>query len=220
MAGSAERKEEETVPLFETLSILGLYNFSDKIFDELQLPDGVDRDLVIPSILAECSDFCLLYPNWDFMQSMIGVWSRAELHIWDAMQKSISFEYDPLENYDRKEEIQRESSGKSSDTVTGSSTSNTTGHTEATGARTSFNSNNFQPAAKDETDSTGSSTGTTLNTSLGTASGSEKVTARVHGNIGVMTYQTMIEGYRGVSNFNVVDFIVNSFKNRFCVQVY
>ena len=220
MAGSAERKEEETVPLFETLSILGLYNFSDKIFDELQLPDGVDRDLVIPSILAECSDFCLLYPNWDFMQSMIGVWSRAELHIWEAMQKSISFEYDPLENYDRKEEIQRESSGKSSDTVTGSSTGNTTGHTEATGARTSFNSNNFQPAAKDETDSTGSSTGTTMNTSQGTASGSEKVTARVHGNIGVMTYQTMIEGYRGVSNFNVVDFIVGSFKNRFCVQVY
>lgn len=43
---------------------------------------------------------------------------------------------------------------------------------------------------------------------------------RTHGNIGVTTSQQMIEAERKVSAFNIYDYIVQSFKARFCIMVY
>lgn len=40
------------------------------------------------------------------------------------------------------------------------------------------------------------------------------------GNIGVTTTQEMIEEERRVSQFNVIDYIVDSFKRRFCLLIY
>ena len=42
----------------------------------------------------------------------------------------------------------------------------------------------------------------------------------VHGNTGFYTKQKMIEQERHIAEYNVIDVIINSFKNRFCLQVY
>lgn len=208
------------MPNFPTLSIQGLFAYDDRIFDRLTLPEGMDRDTLLPLLLSECSDFCLLYPDWDFMRIMIGKWSASELNIWTAMWKSIQFEYNPLENYDRSEEISRESTGESESNSTSTGSVGATAESTATGGRTSFNSGDIRTAASDTTE-TESSTATSAQTTAGTtASGAETVTARAHGNIGVTTPAQMIAGYREAENFNVYDFIVNSFKNRFCIQCY
>lgn len=43
---------------------------------------------------------------------------------------------------------------------------------------------------------------------------------RAHGNIGVTTTQQMIEQERSAVKFNMYDYIVESFKQRFCILVY
>lgn len=40
------------------------------------------------------------------------------------------------------------------------------------------------------------------------------------GNIGVTTTQQMIEQERNISEFNIYDYIVRSFKRRFCIMLY
>ena len=170
---------------FASLSIYGLYTYNAEIFDNLVLPAGLDKDLLVSDILTECSDFALLYPNYDFMKMLIGVWSQKELLIWTRLHESETIEYNPIENYDRHESISR--------SVT----------SEATG----------ESAANSKASSTGE-------TSKNAASGVETVVNHTHGNIGVTTAQQMIEGYREVSKFCVYDYIVQSFKDRFCVQVY
>lgn len=45
-------------------------------------------------------------------------------------------------------------------------------------------------------------------------------TLHTHGNIGTMTVQQMIREERDISKFNLVDYIVDSFKQRFCILVY
>lgn len=47
-----------------------------------------------------------------------------------------------------------------------------------------------------------------------------KHSGRTHGNIGVTTSQQMIEAERKISEFNIYDYIVQSFKKRFCILVY
>lgn len=203
-----------------SLSILGLYEWSENIFDNLELPDGLDRDVVISEIVTECADFCLLYPDYDFMKMLIGVWSKKEKRVWEDLLRSESFEYNPIENYDRYEQITREVEGESTASGTSSNTSSGNGSSTATGAQTAYNSNEFADTGKTTSTSTtsGTDSGTTSNES--TSNGTETVNAHLHGNIGVTTAQQMIAGYREISDFCTVDFIVQSFKDRFCIQVY
>lgn len=45
-------------------------------------------------------------------------------------------------------------------------------------------------------------------------------TLHTHGNIGTMTVQSMILEQRNVVQFNLMDYIIDSFKQRFCILVY
>lgn len=202
------------------VSILGLYNFSEDIFSELLLPDGVDKNILVPSILAECSDFNLLYPNYDFMRFMIGIWSANEFDIWKAMQESTELEYNPIENYDRYESITREVESTGTTQEEATSASENGGNSESVEGRTAFNSVAFQDTGKVGTESSGNSSSESNSNATTTNSGTEIVTNHMHGNIGVTTAQQMIAGFREISNFSVYDYIVNSFKNRFCIQIY
>lgn len=186
------------------LSILGLYNYDQSIFDNLEIPDELDRDVLISSILAECSDFALLYPNFDFMKMMIGVWSKNEQKIWEAMETSVDQTYNPIHNYDRYEELSRNVTGDHSNSVT-----DTGGNTNY---NTSFDSNEQRQTDKSEAQNTrvDSGTGRTI----------ETVSNHMYGNIGVTTAAQMLQGYREVNDFSVIDFIVHSFANRFCIQIY
>lgn len=53
-----------------------------------------------------------------------------------------------------------------------------------------------------------------------TGSGTRGRTLHTHGNIGTMTVQQMIKEQRDIAKFNLVDYIVDSFKQRFCILVY
>lgn len=206
--------------MFASLSILGLYEYNEDIFANLHLPEGVDADILIPEICTECSDFALLYPDYDFMKMLIGVWSTKEQRIWAAMVESTEFEYNPIENYDRHESIQRSitSSATGSSTSSGSVAEQNGG--TSTGSQTAFNSDTFKDTSKTTSSGTGSTTTQGSDSAQQSGTGSETVTTHIHGNIGVVTAQQMIAGFREISDFSVYDFIVQSFKNRFCVQVY
>ena len=87
-----------------TLSILGLYQYNDQLFDGLRLPEGVDRETLINNLLAETAEFEVLYPDAEFMANMITVWSTKELPVWEELEKTRHYDYDPISNYDRNEE--------------------------------------------------------------------------------------------------------------------
>lgn len=53
-----------------------------------------------------------------------------------------------------------------------------------------------------------------------TGDGTRGRTLHTHGNIGTMTVQQMIREERDVVKFNLIDYIVDSFKQRFCILVY
>lgn len=82
------------------LSITGLYEYNSDLFSGLTVPDGMDRDTVIRTILMECSEFSLIYPSYTFMKMAIANWSKVEAGIWEKMYKTESMEYNPLWNVD------------------------------------------------------------------------------------------------------------------------
>lgn len=205
---------------FASLSIYGLYSYNPQIFDNLVLPDGLDKDLLVSDILTECSDFTLLYPNYDFMKMLIGVWSQKELLIWTRLHESETIEYNPIENYDRHESISRNVSSEASGESIANSKASSTGSGTSKAGRTAYDSGSIKDVAQTDNINADQSQGDSTESSSSSTSGVETVVNHAHGNIGVTTAQQMIEGYREVSKFCVYDYIVQSFKDRFCVQVY
>lgn len=198
-----------------TLSILGLYNYDNSIFDNLVTPFD-DNDNLVQNILMECAELEILYPDADFMKFAIGAWSQKQLPIWNKLYNTEKLEYNPLENANRTEEtndtsiINESNSGNNKSTVDGNSTN--------TRQVFPFDGNISQPQYIDdivphqESDNnyTDNREGQNTFTSIKT----------VKGSIGVVTPQEMIEQERNVSNFSTVNYIIEQFKHRFCILVY
>lgn len=227
-----------------TVSLLGLKRLNDGILGELVVPDGVDVELVKDNLLAETAELEVIYPDAIFMQAMIGRWSAKELPIWERLYKTTLLEYNPIENYDRMEEwteaedtkknTEADATGTSKTDTDGTSTreSNTDGVINDQKYVSAYNETYFTPTERDN--NTQNEKNNSEQKDVGTVSvktSAENTTdetgnrnllrkGRAHGNIGVTTSQQMIEAEREVALYNIIDVIINSFKNRFCLQVY
>lgn len=186
------------------LSVLTLYNYDNALFDGLILPDGMDRETLINNLVAECAEFEILYPNPVVLKPLIAVWAAKEKAVWDKLRSTQLYEYDPISNYDRTETWN--TNGSNSGTRTGSSNGTVNNNI------TTFDSNTSQPRDS-------SSTNGSVNETVGGTS-SETRTGRAYGNIGVTTTQEMIEAERRVAQFSLYDYIINSFRQRFCLLMY
>ena len=91
------------------LSIMGMYEYDNSLFDGLNVPTYtdknnvvhvVDKSKVIQSILLNCAELEILYQNLDTMKLAIGVWSAAEQDTWKKMYATVMMEYNPLWNVD------------------------------------------------------------------------------------------------------------------------
>lgn len=88
------------------LSITGLYNADDTIFDLMQFPSKFteeQKENVKQNILIDCAELECLYPNPIVMKNIIGIWSRKELPYWERVYNASLLEYNPIENYRRNE---------------------------------------------------------------------------------------------------------------------
>lgn len=115
-----------------SMSVIGLYNWDDRLFSQLQLPAGVNAQTVEENILMECGELTVLYPDWDFMYRAIKWWSEKELPTWERVYKLSLLEYNPIENYDRiEDELEQENVAEKRSRASESArnTSNTSGST-------------------------------------------------------------------------------------------
>ena len=96
-----------------TMTVLGLYNYNDTLFNDMQLPDGVDPDNVVSNLLLELAELEVIYPSWITMQRAISDWSKARVSSWERMLLALNSDYDPIENYDRREDWSDNSTGNS-----------------------------------------------------------------------------------------------------------
>ena len=191
----------------EFLSIVTLLNYDEHLFDDVMLPaldmdgDGVDdhfidKDILINEICFECSDLQLIYPDGDYMKTMLGYWSKSEQNVWRKMFYTDCVEYNPLWNVDA--DVIETNSGDNSGTSKGNNTESVKG----------YNSDDWAEHTKDDTDSESS------------GKWSESRKTRRTGNIGITSSQELLERERAVAQFNIYKYIVDSFKRRFCVMVY
>lgn len=188
---------------------MGMYEYDPTVFDGFDSPSFTDdnnvihtlnRDNVINEILLQCAELELIYPSVDIMKLAIGVWSASEQRSWEKLYKSMFLEYNPIWNVDATE----------TETNERDISRHLTGSNDNTESVQGFNSNEWSEAKKN----------------VGNGTNNETVnddyinTKRRTGNIGVTASQDLIKKEREISEFNIVKFITQSFKERFCILIY
>lgn len=210
------------------------------LFDNLVLPEGIDKDDVTDNIMLEGSEFEVVYPDPDLFRAAIGVWGRKYYRTFDKWIKALNIDYDPLENYDRNEhwkDTGDEDSNSEALNVANTTTSNTTDSTSGNDRSgnsenqvSAFDSSSYQPSEKtiysedtDTTETIDSSGSVASNNSDSSEYHKDNVNehdGRIHGNIGVTTSQQMLQAELDVQRFNIVQQITDLFLQEFCIMIY
>ena len=221
------------------LSILGFYNYDASVFDNLQLPDGINKELVIDNILLDNAELSLIYTDLDFMRYAIGSWSRTEQEIWNRLNKAFNEEYNPIWNVDENTKEVREIDRTGDDTRDVTNSSNANSNTTNSSTNSSTTTDDGSSSSSSSSSNTNTNTNTNDTTSLGTTKGeikengksneigshNEKITETFTrsrgGNIGVTKSTELIESELEVRpKLNIYKYISNSFKKRFCNMIY
>lgn len=221
------------------LSLEGLYNYDSTLFAGFTVPKQIDKNVAITTICTKSRELELLYPDLSFMKNRITWWSKKNQKSWEKLASTLVLKYDPIENYDRKEEwsenTTHDNSVDKNNTIESNSNNTRTDNTNriengsSTHQNTAFNSG-LKDSDKDYGSNTVRNTGTekyTDNTSvtntdntLDVGTQSHSYEGRTHGNIGVTTTQQMIDEERRVAMFNLYDVIADSFVEEFCLMIY
>ena len=225
------------------ITLIGMEKFLNpekSVFDNMILPDGIDRETLIGSIIMRCQEFELLYSDPDFMTAAVNIWSRKNYRTFDKWVKALNIEYEPLYNYDRTEEYTDEHKGKFDNKANGTSTQTNnltetrdlTGSNDSTTTGSSKAYNDADLIEKEETvldqdtteGGTVTNTGTVGNVSNTGENGSDEYTnnhkARMFGNIGVTTSQQMLQSELDIARWNLYEHIADLFASEFCIMIY
>lgn len=224
------------------LDLLGIYKFDNTVLDLLELPededgnDVIDRDTLRDNLLMDTAEMEILYPDASFLKLAIGSWSKKQVPIWTELYKSTQFEYNPIWNVDGTVVEERDLAGtdyRTDDHTTerthDDQMERTHDDTVTTDVSTyGYNSSTAAPTDKSEASHDGTitdaHTGTITDTDTGTinhdTTDTGSITTTRQGNIGVTSTQSLIKEQRDVVQFNIMDYIINDFKNRFCLLVY
>jgi hypothetical protein len=221
------------------LTVEGLYNYDNTLFDGFNVPGGLVKQIAINTILMRTRELEILYPDFFYMKNRITIWSNKYQINWKKLYDTTVLEYNPIENYDRMEDwtdtddetstSARDNTRNTTNSVKSTSTNEIMNSVNVTDQNTAFNAG-LADHAKQITDGDTTENGTITNTETGKDTENESVnggrtgkhtrTGRAHGNIGVTTSQQMIQSERDLVVFNLYDVIAESFIENFCLMIY
>lgn len=194
------------------INTLMFYHWDPTLFNDLPLPADLDRDEVVGSILEETSDFPVLITDLETLRAAINLWGAHRLPIWEHLIETTKYQYNPIENYDRREE--ESTNNQRSGSLT--SVTQRTGEDTDTESVSAFNQAGMTDHTLSATHYGSGSTGTD------TDNRREDIARElyVHGNIGVTSSQDMIKQEREIADFDIIDIIVSEYKKKFCIVIY
>ena len=229
------------------ITLIGMEKFLNpdhSIFEELTLPDGIDKDTFIGAVILRCQEFEVLYSDPEFMIQAVKVWGMKNYWTFDRWVKLINKQYDPLYNKDYHEEISDihygqfnksgsgSNSGSSSESSDYTRTDNLANSSTDTHSEKAYNDSGYVGTTQDASSGTntgsqrnaGQTTGSVSNQSSNSESGSDNHTdthtSHGYGNIGVTAAQTLFMMETEVAAWNMYEHMADLFASEFCIMIY
>lgn len=179
------------------MTLIGQYRYHSDLFEYLTLPEAIDKETFIDTLMTVYGEFPTIYPNPDYMKWFIGLWGRKSQQDLLKISQALLDDYNPLHNYDRYEEY-------TDNVENGINTSGTSENQVS-----AYNVNTYQPDNKTITN--GETSGTEDRTHSG----------HLYGNIGVTTSQQMLEAELKLrAESNLYNIVTGLLAKEICIMVY
>lgn len=219
------------------LTLNSMLDYYGNTFDNIVIPDGADKEVLIDTIRDYCGDNECRYYDPIKLKKMVEVFFKMHQYKYERLWLSTQQEYEMIENYDRKEETTENIKGDTTRSNKGSAetTTDTTSITDRSKNSSNINSISAYNAQdfsnKDKAVLESSENDTDTNNMRSNASGTSEdkenenrnrtVSTRAHGNIGVTTSQQMIRSEReDVANFSWYYTVAMDFEDAITISVY
>lgn len=210
------------------MTLIGMEAFLNpehSVFENLELPEGINKDDLIGAITLRCQEFELLYSDPDFMTAAVTLWSKKYYWTFNKWITVMNKQYDALYNKDYYEDVTDTHQGSSQSSGNSQTINDLRSEIDATNEHSekAYNSGStFVPTVKDDTDSVTTDTGTVSGTASNTASDSytKGHTYHGYGNIGITSAQELFQKEIDVARFNLMDQIADLFCQEFCIMIY
>lgn len=202
------------------LTMIGLYNFDSTLFDDITLPSGINKDVLIAEILRQCGEFEVLYPNLDFLKFMISNWSDKHYRTFEKWVEGLAEEFNPLHNYDRHEVYTDTHISKDDESSSSHSTTSTTSGGSTNRNVAAYDAATLQPREGETTSGTGSGSGDSSGSINRTGEETIKHEAHLYGNIGTTKSTEMLLDFLSAERWNIYEHIAELFVDEFCIRVY
>lgn len=87
------------------VTLIGFYMYDNTLFDGLDLPTQIEKDLLVDTILTRGGEYEAIYSDADFLKMAISSWSKRWKPVFTEWARAFDNlkEVAPLENYDRLE---------------------------------------------------------------------------------------------------------------------
>lgn len=203
------------------MNLLNIINFNSAmgypdLFADIQLPTGIDKEILVNNILKECWDLEPIYPQPILFKKMIDAFFAKKYSDYFRMYTALSDEYNPLHNFDRYEE--KDENRQNDRTYKRNMDSENSANTETTNKVSAYDSNGFSNSDLENIDDN-SSQNVSIDDTDNTV---DTYTTKNHlyGNIGVTTSQQMLESEINLrSKHNIYDIITFDFRAQFMLRL-
>lgn len=203
-----------------TLTLIGLYNYDNTLFDNWTLPDGVDADTLKNTILLDGGEFEALYSDIDFLKLAIETVADKWYRTFEKWTSALNLTYDPIYNYDRYESWTDDGTTKNTDTTTNKGTAQSSGKSVNNSFVNAYDNNTLVQDAQTEASQTEQANTSNTNNSTQNGSHNTEHTGHIYGNIGVTTSQDMLKAELDLARWNLYEHIASVFIRELCIMVY
>ena len=219
--------------MLSKLTIVGLTRFSDgHLWDNLDLPEGIDKDVFINQVILRGGEFPLLYPDLEFMKFQIGEFSKKWKRTFERWAKADEFEYEALFNLDVTTVRTETGNNEENESISSNSShnelgsGNSTGNGSSTHSKAAYDSGTFQPTEMDvnsnSVTSNSSSNGSKTESEISSGKSKHNISIEEvrRGNQGVTMSQELLDAERNVWMWNIYTHAADLFINEYCVCLY
>ena len=195
------------------MTLQGFYEWDNHLFDDVVLPSGLDKDVLIRTIIRKSGDLYSYYQQPDRLKQNITDWFNVAMYEqFKRMYEVITVTYDPIHNFTRTKHDFEQNYGNvhsvaSGETHRGDSQENLVN---------SFDSSTYKKDSKQEgKENANSSNDVTTDTSDALT-----IDSTESGNIGNIKTTDFIQDELRLRTYNLYNQIASMFEDEFLVQIY
>lgn len=193
--------------------------YDNDLFNDIILPEGIDHDTVVNTILSESALNTPMYPEHDLLKMMINNFFRKYYNNFDRYNKALQEEYTPNENYHKTDEKRINDNLNKVQNLDGKQVNTLNENANNENFKMAFDANDYKRTDRSTSNTSNNDTYKQNDKTTTDSNRNGTIITNSHGLTGVYSNQRLVEDEVKLrSKYNVYNYISDLFYEEFMIK--